>query len=110
MIAIAVTGDAGQLRRLSASGIFENMANEFRDIIVRLERQRKAIDRALAALREVDGSETGNTTPRKKGPAKRTVSAEARKRMADAQRKRWAGKKKAQKKAGRTGAKGVESV
>lgn len=88
------------------------MANEFKDIITRLERQRTAIDRALAALREVDGSNAGETVIARRGrpkkaarkkankAASRTISDEGRKRIAEAQRKRWALKKRAAKKTG----------
>jgi hypothetical protein len=83
------------------------MANQIRDIINQLEKQKVAIDRALSALRGVEeeggGSATANESspaPRKRGrPArKRTLSAEARERIAAAQRKRWAAQKKAAKK------------
>jgi hypothetical protein len=80
--------------------IFEvdTMPNEFKDIIQRLEKQKAAIDRALAALREVDdnGAEEAATTRRGrpgKVARKRKMSEEGRKRIAEAQRKRWATKK-----------------
>jgi hypothetical protein len=88
------------------------MANEFKDVITRLERQRTAIDRALAALREVDDSNAAQIViARRRRPKKatrrkankavsRTISDEGRKRIAEAQRKRWALKKRAAKKTG----------
>jgi hypothetical protein len=83
------------------------MANELKDIISRLEKQKAAIDRALLALREMDDSgETETTTVRRGRPKKtvtknvvkraatRTISDDGRKRIAEAQRKRWAAKKR----------------
>ena len=80
------------------------MANGFQDIITRLERQRASIDRALAALREVDDTDVVSApalaASRSKGKRndKRPLSAEARARMAEGQKKRWAAKRAAAKK------------
>ena len=90
----------------------------FNEIIARLEKQKEAIDKALAALREID--EAAAPAPAPVAPAKRTytrravakkqksggISAEGRKKLADAMKKRWAAKRaapaaKAVKKAGR---------
>jgi hypothetical protein len=85
------------------------MPNEFKDIIMRLEKQKVAIERALAALREVDdnGAE-GTPRTRRRRPSKAArkskISEEGRKRIAEAQRKRWA-TKKGTKRAGRSIAK-----
>jgi hypothetical protein len=82
------------------------MFNNFKDIISRLEQQKATIDAAIAALREFEG-DTEETAPRKVGrPAKaakkaakkRVISAEARKRIGDAARRRWAAVKKTSKK------------
>jgi hypothetical protein len=72
-------------------------------IIARLEHQKAAIERALAALREVDGSETPampasrNTVTKRAAdvePAaakkRRRISAAARRKMALGQKARWA--------------------
>ena len=71
------------------------MTEGFTGIIDQLERQKAAIERALAALREVDPSvaaraEHAAATP--EGPARkrRKRSAAVRKRMALAQKARWA--------------------
>lgn len=78
------------------------MANTLKDVINQLEKQKTAIERAIAALRDV-GEDTIQQThqlasqqhaPRKTG-RKRRLSAEARKRIAEAQRQRWAAAKKA---------------
>jgi hypothetical protein len=90
------------------------MANAFKDIISQLQKQKIAIERAIAALQEVGddtGPKTGSSERRtakksaaKKASAKSTgrkriMSPEARKRISDAVRKRWAAVKKAAKKA-----------
>jgi len=69
------------------------------EIIVRLGKQREAIDRAITALREV-GSATENPPATKRAsqsaiaPAnnkpKRKVSAAARRRMSEGQKRRYA--------------------
>jgi hypothetical protein len=82
----------------------EGLAN----IIAQLERQKTAIERALAALREVDGSEaraepaSRNIAPKKAASAgpvaapeapvkkRRKISAAARRKMALGQKARWA--------------------
>ena len=92
------------------------MTSAFREIISQLERQRTAIDRAIAALQEVgeegfeqaqagrapvnqpSGAGAAKKGPAKKTAGRRTLSAEARQRIAAAQRKRWAAAKKATKK------------
>ena len=80
------------------------MLGNFKDVISRLEQQKAAIDKAIATLREFDegGSSklTGATAsrPAKAAKKKRVMSKEARKRIADAQKKRWAGYRKGLKK------------
>jgi hypothetical protein len=62
-------------------------------IIAQLERQRSAIDRALEALREVEGivPAASKTAPVKRAAAKTVVD-----RRSEGQRKRWALKKAAE--------------
>jgi ABC-type transporter Mla subunit MlaD len=92
------------------------MTSSFKQIISQLEQQRTAIDRAIAALQEVgdEGSEQSQQTrptaertsggagakkgSKKKAGGKRTLSPEARERIAEAQRQRWAAAKRASKK------------
>ena len=71
------------------------MPSAFKDVIRQLERQKTAIDRAIAALQDVsDDMEEESATPTRKRTTKttrkRTLSAEARKRISMAQKKRWA--------------------
>lgn len=59
-----------------------------------LEQERERIDNALSALAALSGH------PKiRRGKGKRTMSATARKKIAAAQRKRWAEQKKAASKA-----------
>jgi hypothetical protein len=64
------------------------------DIISRLENQKQAIEKALSALREVGGAPSA--APAKRAYKHRAVkksggiSAEGRKRLAEAMKKRWA--------------------
>jgi hypothetical protein len=83
------------------------LLGNFKDIINRLEQQKAAIDKAIAALREFDDGEIGGSErPKskglakavKKGAKKRVMSEEGRKRIAEASRKRWAAVRKAAKK------------
>jgi hypothetical protein len=62
-------------------------------IIERLERQRAGIDKALAALRDVDGTETSEATPEAPATRKRGMTPEGKKRLITALKKRWALKK-----------------
>jgi hypothetical protein len=62
------------------------------------QRQVEQLDQALAALGSIDGSKARGRSPRKVGRKGRTMSAAARKRIAAAQRARWAKWKAAQKK------------
>jgi hypothetical protein len=85
-------------------------------IIANLRSERSRLDTAIAALEALEGT----TAPSKRGrkpasiagttiPKKRTMSAAGRKRIAAAQRARWAAKRAAEKKpvakASRAGAK-----
>jgi|SRR5665213_1022749 len=85
------------------------MSEGFREIIAGLERQRAAIEKALAALRELDGytaapaparpvAAAERTAPARKksaapAPRRGQISAEGRKRLADAMKLRWAVKR-----------------
>ncbi|MGD1071398.1 MAG: hypothetical protein ABSB15_14750 [Bryobacteraceae bacterium] len=71
------------------------MTDSFTGIIDQLERQKAAIDRALAALREIDAPATaaqGGPTAAPAGPIgkRKKFSAGARRKMALAQKARWA--------------------
>ncbi len=71
------------------------MAEGFTGIIDQLERQKAAIERALAALREVDPSvaaraEHAAATPEVPTRQRRKRSAAVRRKMALAQKARWA--------------------
>jgi hypothetical protein len=88
------------------SGELIRLLGSLKDVISRLEQQKSAIDKALAALHEFEeGGETesgAHTSTRpakavKKATKKRHISEEGRKRIADAARKRWAAVKKAKK-------------
>jgi hypothetical protein len=73
------------------------MTDGLASIITQLERQRAAIDRALVALREVEGSDAPNAqapastaTVETSGRRGKNRSAAARRKMALAQKARWA--------------------
>ena len=87
------------------------MPSAFSEVISQLQKQRAAIDKAIAALQQVGDEDVDQgaepRTPAKKAAkkaignkaaAKRTLSPEARKRISDAVKKRWAAAKKGQKK------------
>jgi hypothetical protein len=64
------------------------MANNFAKAIRELESERERIDAALRVLRSIGGggaASSGSYTPRK-----RNISEAGRKRIAEAQRRRWA--------------------
>jgi hypothetical protein len=72
------------------------------DVIARLEAQYAAIERALSALREVDGiaappaaSAAAAPGPPVKAKRKGRLSPEGRARLVAALKKRWAAKKRA---------------
>jgi hypothetical protein len=87
----------------------------FAEVIAQLEKKMAAIDAALAALRGLNGIEAPRRGPGRppaakhaaanQAPAKRRrgISAEGRKRLAEAMKRRWAAKRTAAqaKKAGR---------
>lgn len=79
--------------------------NDINRIISELERQRVAIDRAIAALRDVTGpsaaaSSTQASVKRANAPAatkkRRQLSPEGRQRIVEATRKRWAARRAAE--------------
>ena len=75
------------------------MANSLNEVIKKLEQQRIGIERALAALREIEGPgpETGAAAPaprgRRKGKRKGGMTLEGRRRLSEALKARWAAKK-----------------
>ncbi len=62
------------------------------------QKQVEQLDQALAALGSIDGLRSRGRSSQKVGRKDRTLSAAARKRIAAAQRARWAKWKAAQKK------------
>lgn len=70
------------------------MADSLNGIIEQLEQRKSAIERALAALREVDAPATAQGKPTVEPEAttgkRKKFSAGARRRMAAAQKARWA--------------------
>jgi hypothetical protein len=78
------------------------MAKKLKKLIERLEKHMAAIERALPALRLANDSDFESGSPRRGQPQKvsrkRALSAEARERIAQAQRKRWAAQKRSTKK------------
>jgi hypothetical protein len=74
------------------------MADGLKEIIDSLERQKTAIENALAALRgieEVGQRNTTSTSSRGRGAAKRKggMTPEGRRRLAEAMKRRWAAKR-----------------
>lgn len=71
------------------------MANGFSSIITQLERQKAAIEKALAALHSLDGSLPEQAAA--PAPAKRKggMTPEGKQRLIAALKKRWAAKKRA---------------
>ena len=78
------------------------MAKKLKKLIERLEKHMAAIERALPALRAANDGDFEASPPRRGQPEKvsrkRTLSTEARERIAEAQRKRWAAQKRSTKK------------
>jgi hypothetical protein len=69
--------------------------SDISNVIARLEKQRSNIDNAISALRNLEGNQTAAPKVAAPQQKRRRMSAEARKRIADAVRKRWAEKKAA---------------
>ena len=67
--------------------------SEISSIIERLQRQRESIDKAIAALNEVESVSNSST---KAGSKKRGMSAAGRQRISEATKKRWADKRAAE--------------
>lgn len=67
--------------------------SDISNVIARLEKQRSNIDNAISALRSLEGNEPAAPKAAAAPHKRRRMSAEARKRIADAVRKRWAEKK-----------------
>jgi hypothetical protein len=63
--------------------------------IARLTEARRLLAAAGTTKSKRTSSTRGAKTAVKKGPKRRTLSADARKRIAEAQRRRWAAQKKA---------------
>lgn len=72
------------------------MTNGLNEVIEQLEQQKTAIDRALAALREVGGG-TSTAAPSVGRPGKAArkggMTPEGRRRLSEALKKRWAAKR-----------------
>lgn len=79
------------------------MANSLSDVIKRLEQQRVGIERALAALRDIEGPGLEAPAPAavrsvgrpRKAARKGGMTPEGRKRLSEALKARWAAKKAA---------------
>ena len=77
------------------------MAGGLNHIIARLEEQRSAIERALSALRQIEGSGVQNKVEQSPAPRKvrmkrkRRITPEGRERLAEAMKRRWAVKRTA---------------
>ena len=79
------------------------MANSLNEVIKKLEQQRIGIERALAALREIEGPVLGTGAPapaaesaprgRRKAKRKGGMTPEGRRRLSEALKARWAAKK-----------------
>jgi hypothetical protein len=76
------------------------MDSEIKDIIKRLEQQGSAIEKAIAALRELEGQPasapaTPSAPAKSNGVRSGSISDAGRRRLAAAMKARWAVKKKA---------------
>lgn len=68
-----------------------------KDVISAIDAEIDRIEQARALLTGTVASKRGRQAATKSVKAKRAMSAEARQRIADAQRKRWAAQKRAAK-------------
>jgi len=79
------------------------MAEGISQIVASLEKQKQSIEKALAALRELDGTPAGMprrgrprgsaAAPAAKQSRRGRISPEGRRRLAEAMRRRWAVKR-----------------
>jgi len=69
--------------------------SDISNVIARLEKQRSNIDNAISALRNLEGNQPAAPKVGVAPQKRRRMSAEARKRISEAVRKRWADKKAA---------------
>jgi hypothetical protein len=112
--ALRISGDnLASVRAIRCIGYAESIEGEsmidgIKDVVARLERQKVAIDKALAALRGIDavdghkpGVEVTEAAPSRGPKRKGGMTPEGRKRLSGALRKRWAAKRVAE---GATGA------
>ncbi len=86
----------------------ENLISEIDAEIARLEQARALLSRSGAPAPKRRGRPAGAAPTHK--PAKRVMSAEARERIAAAQRKRWAKQKAAAKQAAKAPAKAAKKA
>ena len=74
--------------------------SDITNVVAQLEQQREAIDRAISALREIEGSgpnrAASTISPTKTHGRKRHLSAEGRANIIAAIKKRWAAKRAAE--------------
>jgi len=69
---------------------------QIRQLVAQLEQERNRIQTAITALSALGGPGTGGTGTTSTGRRKRrTISTEARRKISEAQKKRWAARKKA---------------
>ncbi|MDE3195472.1 MAG: hypothetical protein KGN84_03955 [Acidobacteriota bacterium] len=80
------------------------MAESLKDVIASLEKQKAAIEKALEALRDVEGlgaprpgRPKGSGAKRARGPSSNRgrISPEGRRKLAEAMKRRWAVKRAA---------------
>jgi hypothetical protein len=74
------------------------MANSLTEVIRKLEQQRAGIDRALSALREIEGTGAEGARavvsgPGRRGRRKGGMTPEGRRRLSEALKARWAAKR-----------------
>lgn len=72
------------------------MASGISDVIRKLEEQKAAIEKALSALHDLDGSTAGAAAPARRGrPPRRKggMTAEGRRRLSESLKARWAAKR-----------------
>jgi hypothetical protein len=82
------------------TGTQNYMANSLNEVIRKLEQQRAGIERALAALREIEGTPAtppsaneGASGGTRRGRRKSRMTPEGRRRLSEALKARWAAKR-----------------